>query len=98
MKILTLKWNCFGYDHIKRAFERAGIELCEIDFPRETEDARSSETLAKIVVEAIQRNNVDAVFSFNYFPVAAIAAMACKVKYLSWTYDSPYIMLYSRFL
>ena len=96
MKLLTLKWDCFGYSHIRNAFKRAGFELCEVDFPRDKEDARNSEILAKIVVEGIQRNNADAVFSFNYFPVAAIAAAACKVKYISWTYDSPYIFLYSK--
>ena len=96
MKILTLKWDCFGYNHIRNAFKRAGFELCEVDFPRDKEDARNSEALAKIVVEAIQKNNADAVFSFNYFPVAAIAAAACRVKYISWTYDSPYIFLYSK--
>jgi len=96
MKILTLKWDCFGYNHIRNAFKRAGFALCEVDFPRDKEDARNSEVLAKIVVEAIQKNNADAVFSFNYFPVAAIAAAACRVKYISWTYDSPYIFLYSK--
>ena len=96
MKILTLKWDCFGYNHIRNAFKRAGFTLCEVDFPRDKEDARNSETLAKIVVEAIQKNNADGVFSFNYFPVAAIAAAACRVKYISWTYDSPYIFLYSK--
>ena len=96
MKILTLKWDCFGYNHIRTAYKRAGFALCEVDFPRDKEDARNSETLAKIVVEAIQKNNADAVFSFNYFPVAAIAAAACRVKYISWTYDSPYIFLYSK--
>ncbi len=96
MKILTLKWDCFGYIQIINAFKRAGFELCEIDFPREREDTRSSEKLAGLVVHAIQNNNADIVFSFNYFPVVAIAAAACKVKYISWTYDSPYVMLYSR--
>ena len=38
------------------------------------------------------------VFSFNYFPVVAIACKACKVPYVSWTYDSPFIQLYSKTL
>ncbi len=96
MKILTLKWDCFGYQNIRNAFKLAGYELCEVDFPRDKEDAKNSEVLAKLVVNAIQNNKADVVFSFNYFPVVAMAAAACKVKYISWTYDSPYIMLYSR--
>ena len=96
MKILTLKWDCFGYQNIRNTFKLAGYELCEVAFPRDREDPKTSEVLAKLVVDAIQNNKADAVFSFNYFPVAAMAAAACKVKYISWTYDSPYIMLYSR--
>ena len=96
MKILTLKWDCFGYENIRFAFKRAGYDLCEVDFPRDREDAKTSESLAALAVHAIQENRADIVFSFNYFPVVAMAAAACKVKYISWTYDSPYIMLYSR--
>lgn len=96
MKILTLKWDCFGYEPARRAFEKAGFTLCEVDFPRDKYDGKNSEELATIVVKAIQSNGADVVFSFNYFPVAAIAAAACRVKYISWTYDSPYTFLYSK--
>ncbi|MBO6260854.1 MAG: glycosyltransferase [Lachnospiraceae bacterium] len=96
MKILTLKWDCFGYFHIRKAFKLAGFDLCELDFPIKKESTKNSENLANLVVKAILDNKADAVFSFNYFPVAAIAAAACRVKYISWTYDSPYILLYSK--
>ncbi len=96
MKILFLKWASFGNDYITKAFERAGVELSFFDFPQKEEDTRHSEELATKVLFAIQEKGVDAVFSFNYFPVVAIAAKAAKVKYISWTYDSPYIQLYSR--
>lgn len=96
MKILTLKWDCFGYSHIRKAFRLAGFDLCELDFPTKEESTKNSEKLANMVVKSILDNKANAVFSFNYFPVAAIAAAACKVKYISWTYDSPYILLYSK--
>ncbi len=96
MKILTLKWDCFGYSHIRKAFKLAGFDLCELDFPTKEESTKNSEKLANMMVKAILDNRADAIFSFNYFPVAAIAAAACKVKYISWTYDSPYILLYSK--
>ena len=91
-----LLWASFGNDYITKAFERAGVELSFFDFPQKEEDTRHSEELATKVLFAIQEKGVDAVFSFNYFPVVAIAAKAAKVKYISWTYDSPYIQLYSR--
>jgi len=96
LKLLILKWDCFCYQSVKTAFKDAGVKLCELDFPIDNESTRNSENLAKQVANAILKNGADAVFSFNYFPVAAIAAAACKVKYISWTYDSPYISLYSE--
>lgn len=96
MKILVLEWDCFGIENIKKAFIRAEQELFFMTLPLNEEDTRESEKLATMVVKEIQRNNVDAVFSFNYFPVVAIAAAACRVKYISWTYDSPFIQLYSK--
>lgn len=96
MKLLILKWDCFCYQSVKTAFKCAGVDLCELYFPIDGESTRNSEKLAGQIANAILKNNADAVFSFNYFPVAAIAAAACKVKYISWTYDSPYISLYSK--
>lgn len=96
MKILLLEWNAFGNVHIKKAFEKAGHTVVGMEFYHDREDTRESEELATKVVLKIQENNVDAVFSFNYFPVVAIAAAACKVKYISWTYDSPFIQIYSK--
>ena len=96
MKILMLEWDSFGNKHIKKAFIKRGIEIVSMEFSIKREDTRVSEELATRVVKNIQENGVDIVFSFNYFPVVAIAAAACKIKYLSWTYDSPYIQIYSK--
>ena len=39
----------------------------------------------------------DFVFSFNFFPIAAKACNECNVKYVSWIYDMPYMLLYSKY-
>lgn len=94
MKILYLEWNSFGNDYIKSALINRGYELVIFELPSD-EDTRSNESLSqKIVCKAIE-NRVNFAFSLNYFPVAAIACKALNIKYVSWTYDSPYIRLYS---
>jgi len=35
------------------------------------------------------------VISFNFFRSVAMACKACKIKYVSWVYDSPSVQLYS---
>ena len=96
MKVLFLNWESFANKYMQKAFEKNNIEVVTLDFSQRKEDTRRSEELAERITVAIGENDADMVFSFNYFPVAAIAAYACKVKYVSWTYDSPYVQLYSK--
>lgn len=96
MKILFLEWNSFGNPFVKKEFEKRGYEIVCFDFPQKSEDTRGSEELASTIASRILEIKPEFVFSFNYFPVAAVASKACKVKYISWTYDSPYIQLYSK--
>jgi len=95
-KLLFLEWKSFGNEYIKKEFENAGYAIVSMEFPQQTENTRRSEELATKIAMLIMQEKVDFVFSFNFFPVAAVACKACRVKYLSWTYDSPYIQLYSR--
>lgn len=95
-KILFLEWKSFGNDYIIEEFKRRGYEVDLFPFPRETEDVRNGTQITEKLAVHIMQERPAFVFSFNYFPVAAIACKACKVKYVSWVYDSPYILLYSQ--
>lgn len=94
--LLFLKWAAFGTEYMLEEWKRAGFNCLIYDFPQKTEDTRRSEELATSIAKSILDNKIDIVFSFNYFPTAAIACKACRVRYVSWTYDSPYIQLYSK--
>lgn len=95
-KILFLEWKSFGNDHVIAEFKNRGYRVECFPFPRETEDVRNGVELTEKLAMAIMKERPAFVFSFNYFPVAAIACKACRVKYVSWVYDSPYILLYSQ--
>lgn len=97
-QILFIEWKSFGNPHIKEAFRRCGfsVECYELDI-RQTDtrrDAQYTEGLVKKIISG----SYYFVFSFNYFPIVAIACKACRVPYVSWTYDSPFIQLYSKTL
>lgn len=98
MRLLFLKWDSFGNEYILKAWESEGFECIIYDFPHKTEDTRGSESLASDIAKTILEKKIDIVFSFDYFVTVSIACKACKVKYISWTYDSPYIQLYSETL
>lgn len=93
MKILFIEWKSFGNEDIKEAFTAEGhMVVC---FPFSNRDARRDEELEAELIGALRRETPDAVFSFNYFPVVSNACKKEGVRYLSWIYDSPYVMLYS---
>lgn len=96
MKILFLEWKSFANDFILKAFKVTGIEPVLFTWPREEEDTRRGEGLAEKLVQSILSDKYEFVFSFNYFPVAAMACKASRIKYVSWVYDSPFIQLYSQ--
>lgn len=96
MKILFMEWKSLGQTDLAEEFGRRGWEVVYFPFPRETENTRLNQNLCEKLVRNIASDQYDFVFSFNYFPVISIACNACRVKYISWTFDSPFIQLYSN--
>lgn len=96
--ILFLEWASFGTPFIVEAFEQLGYKVEKIPFPRDKVDTRRDEEYTGKLVQQILKKQYAAVFSYNYFPVVAVACKACRLPYISWTYDSPFIQLYSKTL
>lgn len=93
MKILFLEWASFGNEDMKDAFRQEGHTL--ICFPFSNKEARQDTTTEKQLTEVLHKETPDFVFSFNYFPLVSNVCKQEEIKYISWIYDSPYVMLYS---
>lgn len=93
MKILFLEWASFGNEDMKDAFRQEGHTL--ICFPFSNKEARQDTTTEKQLTEVLHKETPDFVFSFNYFPLVSNVCKQEKIRYISWIYDSPYVMLYS---
>lgn len=93
--ILFLEWNSFANEYIKSAWEKNGDTYVTFSFSTK-DNTRYGEELTKQIAMTLLSQSFDYVFSFNYFPVAAMAAKACRVRYVSWVYDSPYAQLFSE--
>lgn len=94
--ILFVEWQSFGNYFIKQSFHKKGYSVESIPLPRENIDTRCDKTYTEQLVHRILNGSYACVFTFNYFPIVAIACKACKVPYISWTYDSPFVQLYSK--
>ncbi len=93
MKILFIEWASFGNSDMKDAFTEEGHEV--VCFPFSNKDARRDEEIEKALASRLHETVPDAVFSFNYFPLISNVCKREGLPYISWIYDSPYVMLYS---
>lgn len=96
MRILFLKWDSFGNEYVVDAFEKAGCTIEYFQWPYGTEPMRENEALQKSLMDFLSDRNYHFVFSFNFFPVAAKACYERGTSYVSWIYDSPFMLLYSE--
>ena len=96
--ILFIEWTSFGNVAMKQAFEKMGYTVEGYRLEHKRIDTRLDMEYTEALVKHLMTKSYFCVFSFNYFPIVAMACKACKVPYVSWTYDSPFIQLYSKTL
>lgn len=97
MNILIIEAPSFGLEDAKESFVRLGCNV--VSFEDENIHERRSRAFTERFENAIKDNNIDIVFSINYYP---IVSMCCKelqdtgneVRYISIVYDNPHIGLY----
>lgn len=93
MKILFIEWASFGNEDMKEAFKAEGHTL--VCFPFSNRETRQDKATEQRLTDALHQEAPDFVFSFNYFPLISNVCKKEDIKYISWIYDSPYVMLYS---
>lgn len=93
MKILFIEWASFGNNDIKDAFTAENHTV--ISFPFSNRDSRQDSEIAAELTASLRKETPDVVFSFNYFPVISNVCKKEQLRYISWIYDSPYVLLYS---
>ncbi len=92
MKVLHITWNSYGREDVEKEFHRRGYEVDGYYLNR-AEDVYMNQRLEQEIIAKISKKDYDFVFSWNYFPIVAIACNVCKVPYASWVYDSPLVGL-----
>ena len=93
MKVLYFKWNSFGTEDIEEAIRELGHEI--VIMPWSQNDVDRDKELIKKAADKINEEKPDMVFTSNYYPPIAEACHETGTKYVSWVYDSPYVLLYS---
>lgn len=93
MKVLYIIWEAFGTEDVRAEFNRRGYEIDEYKISRK-ENSFSNPRLEQEMIAKISGEDYDFVFSWNYFPIVAIACNVCKMPYAAWVYDSPLVPMW----
>ncbi len=96
MKILMLEWDSFAQEYIVEAFQRAECQVEVYPWPFGQKNMRENDELKEELEQKLRRDDYSFVFSLNFFPVASAACFLVGTKYISWVYDTPYLLLYSK--
>lgn len=93
MRVLHITWNSYGKTSIRAEFKRRGFEEDTYELDR-LENHYTNQRREQELIALMSEKKYDFVFSFNYFPIVAIACNVCKVPYASWVYDSPLVAVW----
>ncbi|MCI9602558.1 MAG: glycosyltransferase [Lachnospiraceae bacterium] len=94
MKILNIEWEAFGLEDIKDAFAAEGYDVSGFPFSKH-ENAVDNQEMEKRFRSVLCKEVPDVVFSFDYYPVFSKVCQQEHIRYISWVYDNPQILLYS---
>ena len=95
-KILYLQWDCFCEEYICASFQRAGIKVEKYAIPYGKVSMREDEIFEQELSGKIGEDDYEFIFSFNFFPAVARVCHNLNQRYISWTYDSPFMFLYAK--
>lgn len=94
MKILFPNWKNFGLEDITEVFEALGHTV--IHYTQEPRDYRLDPRFKSELKKYIRSEQIDLIFTSNYFPIVSDACHESDIPYLSWCYDNPLILTYSK--
>ena len=94
MRLLLYSWSANNEQVLADNLKKFGFELVIYDklckhYTRDLE-------LASDMIPFIHAHNVEAVISFNYFPMLSMICSTCQIPYFSWVYDCPHFTLYAK--
>lgn len=97
MRVLIYRYGSICEPDVIMALDALNVEHKEITTEITRKNMTPKETL-EIVSNALSETHFDAVFSINYYPILSAVCNIYKIRYISWTVDSPVLELNSNTL
>jgi len=93
-RILLYCWGSFSEPSIEKAFKHKNVDYCV--FAKKMQDYHADAEFAMEFLQVMHSEKVEAVFSYDYFPLISMLCEMNRIPYLSWIYDCPMYTLYSK--
>ena len=94
MRILLYSWNANNEKILADNFIKLGFDV--IWFQKECRHYTRDMELAMEMIQKVHAERVEAVVSFNYFPIISMICNTCQIPYYAWVYDCPHFTLYAK--
>lgn len=94
MTLLLYSWKANNERILADNLIRLGFKV--LWFVKECKHFTRDMELAAEMIPYIHREEIEAVVSFNYFPIISMICDTCKIPYYAWVYDCPHFTLYAK--
>lgn len=94
MRLLLYSWKANNEHILADNMMKAGFEV--ILFHKECKHYTRDMELAMEMIPFIHAQKIEAVVSFNYFPIVSMICNTCQIPYYAWVYDCPHFTLYAK--
>lgn len=96
MRILFCQWDSICEEDMEQALRALQIDV--LVWKHEISHVDYDTEYMNILIQRVLEESVDYVFSVNFVPIIARACQILRVRYISWTVDSPLFQLNSAVL
>lgn len=86
-RVLVYHWGALGDSAFVESMRSMGMEC--ILFSRKMQDYHADGEYSKEMLSLIHEKHVEAVFSYDYFPLISMLCDMNHIPYVSWIYDCP---------
>ena len=93
-KILLYRWGSLSEPGLEKVFKKNKIEY--YTFIKKVKDYHADAKFAAEFLQVLHGEKVQAVFSYDYFPIISMLCEMNHIPYISWIYDCPMYTLYSK--
>lgn len=95
-EVLVYRWGSSGEPLLCKAIDKTAGGHVELVYEEKWQNYHANAPFAERLIGMLHSNNVQAVISYDYFPLISMICEINHIPYISWIYDCPLYTLQSK--